>query len=105
MPPELTIDRSAAIDRTDLDGGSWVDLVTGFVRDADDRMDELHRDVAWQAAEVLRYDRYVPEQRLSAGLRPADHPLLRQTKLHLTSRWRVTWEGVGALLYRTGDDW
>jgi len=46
MPPELTIDRSAAIDRTDLDGGSWVDLVTGFVRDADDRMDELHRDVA-----------------------------------------------------------
>jgi len=104
-PAELTIDRSAAIDRTELDTGSWVELVTGFVRDAAERMTELHHGVEWQQTEVLRYDQYVPDKRLSAGLRSADHPLLRQTELHLAARWRVKWDGVAALLYRDGDDW
>jgi alkylated DNA repair dioxygenase AlkB len=104
-PGDLTIDRAAAVDRMELDAGSWVELVTGFVRDADDRMAELHRDVDWQQTEVLRYDHYVPEKRLSAALRSTNHPLLRQTELHLASRWRVPWDGVGALLYRDGDDW
>lgn len=105
LPAELTIDRSAAVDRIELDSGSWIELVTGFVRGAGDRMTELHHGVAWQQTEVLRYDQYVPDKRLSAALRSADHPLLRQTELHLTSRWRVKWDGVAALLYRNGDDW
>ena len=92
-PADLTIDRSATVERTDLDAGSWVELATGFVRDAAGHMDALHDEVAWQQTEVLRYDQYVPDQRLSAGLRSADQPLLRQTELHLTSRWRVKWDG------------
>jgi alkylated DNA repair dioxygenase AlkB len=61
-------------------------------------------DTPWQQTEVLRYDRYVPERRLSAGLRAADRPLTRQVEMHLQSRWRVKWDGVAAILYRNGDD-
>jgi alkylated DNA repair dioxygenase AlkB len=102
---DLTIDRTAAIERIELDAGSWVELASGFVRDADERMAELVADVEWRQTEILRYDHYVPEKRLSAALRSADRALLRQTELHLTSRWPVKWDGVGALLYRDGDDW
>lgn len=54
--------------------------------------------------EVLRYDQYVREKRLGAGLPTDRHPLLRQTTLHLESRYRQRFTGVAALLYRTGDD-
>jgi alkylated DNA repair dioxygenase AlkB len=101
---DLTIDRNAPVARTDLDAGSWVDVVTGFVRDADVHMRRLHEEVAWESSEVLRYDRYVPERRLSAGLRDDAHPLIRQTGMHLQSRYRVPWAGVAAILYRNGAD-
>lgn len=103
-PAELTIDRTAPVVRTSLDHDSWVDLVTGFVPDADTWMGTLQTGVRWQETEVLRYDRYVPEKRLSAGVRSHDHPLLRQTELHLRSRFAVAWTGVAALLYRDGND-
>ena len=53
---------------------------------------------------MLRYDRYVPERRLGAGLRSDARPLLRQTELHLAATYRVPFTGVSALLYRTGED-
>ena len=76
---DLTIDRRAPVRRLDLDGGSWVDVVDGFVTDADEQFRRLHDDTPWQQTEVLRYERYVPEKRLSAGLRDDADPLLRQT--------------------------
>lgn len=103
-PSGLTIDRAASVQRHDLDAASWVDVVAGFVRDADAQMEHLHDDVDWEASEVLRYDRYVPEKRLSAGLRADDRPLTRQTAMHLESHYRVPWTGVAAILYRNGDD-
>ena len=104
MPDELTIDRRATVMRTELDQDSWVELAVGFVRDADEQMRDFHEGVAWASTEVLRYDRYVPEQRLSAGLRADDHPLTRQVGMHLDSRYRVPWTGVAAILYRDGSD-
>ncbi len=65
---------------------------------------ELHDTVAWTQTEVLRYDKYVPENRLGAGVRNEAFPLLRQTDLHLTSRYRVPFAGVSAILYRDGRD-
>ena len=53
---------------------------------------------------MLRYDRYVPERRLGAGVHSEAHPLLRQTGLHLRSAYRVPFTGVAAILYRGGDD-
>jgi alkylated DNA repair dioxygenase AlkB len=101
---ELTIDRRAPVTRTDLDGGSWVEMVPGFVRDADDQMGAILDGVVWESTEVLRYDRYVPEQRLSAGLRAEDRPLTRHIGMHLQSQYRVAWTGVAAILYRDGTD-
>ena len=101
---DLTIDRRAPVRRLDLDGGSWVDVVDGFVTDAGEQFRHLRDDTPWQQTEVLRYERYVPEKRLSAGLRDDADPLLRQTTLHLEARYRVGWTGVAALLYRDGED-
>ena len=104
MVDELRIDRSAAVRRIDLGPGSWVDLVEGFVRDGGREFTALRESVAWEQTEVLRYDRYVPERRLGAGVRPDAHPLLRQTGLHLRSAYRVPFTGVAAILYRGGGD-
>jgi alkylated DNA repair dioxygenase AlkB len=53
---------------------------------------------------VLRYDHFVPERRLGTGVRTDRDPLLRQTELHLQSRFRVRFTGVAAILYRDGQD-
>ena len=101
---ELRIDRSAAARRIDLDDGSWVELVAGFVPRAEVAFEEIHAATEWEQTEVLRYERYVPEQRLGAVLDADRHPLLRQTSMHLRAHYRVQFSGVGALLYRTGED-
>jgi alkylated DNA repair dioxygenase AlkB len=103
-PDTLTIDRQAPVRRVELDGGSWVDVVDRFVSDADSEFRRLHRATPWQQTEVLRYERYVPEKRLSAALREDADPLLRHTGMHLAAKYRVRWTGVAALLYRDGED-
>jgi alkylated DNA repair dioxygenase AlkB len=103
-PPELAIDRRATVRRIDLDAGSWVDVIDGFVRDPRGALTSMVADTPWAQQEVLRYDQYVPEQRLSAGLRADSMPLLRHTDLHLQATYRVPFEGVAALLYRDGTD-
>lgn len=90
--------------RIELPPSSWVEYVPGFVRQADDAFAELHAGLRWEQAEVLRYDHYVGDRRLGAGARPDRDPLLRQTDLHLRSRFRVAFTGVAALLYRNGAD-
>ena len=103
-PAALTIDRRAAVRRVQLDVGSWVDVVEGFVARPDEQFRRLRETTPWAQTEVLRYERYVPEKRLGASLREDSDPLLRQTGLHLESTYRVRWTGVAALLYRNGDD-
>jgi alkylated DNA repair dioxygenase AlkB len=101
---DLRIHRRALAQRIELAPSSWVELVPGFVRDADAVFAELHDSLAWEQTEVLRYDKYVPERRLGVGVRSDSHPLLRQTGLHLESRFRARFDGVAALLYRDGAD-
>lgn len=101
---DLAIDRQAPVRRIELDATSWVDLVEGFVRDPEREFEDLHEHTPWMQGEVLRYDQYVAEKRLVAGLRADDRPLLRQTDMHLQSRYRTAFTGVAGLLYRTGED-
>lgn len=101
---DLLIDRRAAARRIDLGGGSWVDVVDGFVRDADTAFERVRDTTSWEQNEVLRYDTYVPERRLGAALRVESSPLLRQADLHLTATYRQRFTGVAAILYRDGDD-
>ena len=104
MTTDLAIDRRAAARRIELGGGSWVDLVEGFVRDPVGEFDRIHQDAPWVQSEVLRYDTYVPERRLGAALRPDSVPMLRQADLHLAATYRQRFTGVAALLYRDGED-
>ncbi|MEZ5249391.1 MAG: hypothetical protein R2713_09340 [Ilumatobacteraceae bacterium] len=104
MAAPLEIDRRAPVRRVELDASSWVDVVDGFVIAPGTAFDEVHATTPWQQTEVLRYERYVPERRLSAGLRPDRTTVLRQTDLHLTATYRQRFDGVAAILYRDGDD-
>jgi len=101
---ELQIDRRAPVERIALPPTSWVELVPGFVRDADALFRELHTTLPWGQTEVLRYDKYVPENRLGVGVRTDSHPMFRQTDLHLRARFHVQFTGVSAILYRDGHD-
>ncbi len=103
-PPELMIDRAAAVRRISLSDDSWVDVVGGFVRAADAALDDIKGSTEWLQGEVLRYDAYVPEQRLGAGLHADNRPVLRQTELHLQAAYRQRFTGVAAVLYRDGND-
>lgn len=103
-PSELEIDRRAPVRRIALDATSWVDVVDGFVRDAPGALARLTAEVPWSQQEVLRYDHYVPEQRVGAGLRADATVLTRQIDLHLRATYRQPMEGVAALLYRDGTD-
>lgn len=101
---DLCIDRRATVQRIELAPASWVELVPSFVREPETAFNELHNGVRWQQSQVLRYDHYVGDRRLGAGMRTDTLPLLRQTDLHLRSRFRVPFTGVAALLYRDGSD-
>lgn len=100
----LLIDRRAPVERIELDDTSWVDVVRGFVRDADERLAEVLEHVPFAQHEVLRYDRYVPERRLGATVRPAASALVGQIDLHLRARYRQQFDGAVAILYRDGTD-
>lgn len=75
-----------------------------FVRQADVEFAAIDQSAHWVQNEVLRYDTYVPERRLSAGLRPDSHAMLRQVDMHLRATYRMSFSGVAAILYRNGDD-
>ena len=100
----LLIDRRAAVERHRLDDTSWVDVVRGFVRDPAGALATVLADVPFAQHEVLRYDRYVPERRLGATVRPAASPLVHQIDLHLRATYREQFEGAVAMLYRDGTD-
>jgi alkylated DNA repair dioxygenase AlkB len=101
---DLHIERHAVVERIHLSESSWVEIIPGFVRDAPAAFTELHDSLSWQQTEVLRYDRYVPERRLGVGVHADATAMLRQTGMHLRSRFRVPFTGVAAILYRNGED-
>lgn len=101
---KLRINRLAAVRRLQWTEYSWVDVVGGFARNAEAEFGEILESAPWMQGEVLRYDAYVPENRLGAGLRAESRPLLRQTELHLEATYRRKFIGVAAILYRDGND-
>ncbi|MFM7252038.1 MAG: hypothetical protein ACKO27_03100, partial [Ilumatobacteraceae bacterium] len=97
--PDLLIDRRAAVERIQLDSTSWVDLVRGFVRGPGDVLERVLAEVPFAQYEVLRYDRYAPERRLGATVRPDADALVRQVDLHLRAAYRQQFDGAVAMLY------
>ena len=57
------------LERTQLDGDSWVDHCPGWMSGSDRAFEELLRDVAWSQRRRWMYDREVDEPRLTSWQR------------------------------------
>jgi len=93
------------VTRIQLDGSAWVDVVRGFVPDADTVHDELAATVAWQQGRVFRYERWIDEPRLGGWQAGAGrHPALQEAEAWLTQRYKVRYDGVALARYRDERD-
>ena len=100
----------AEASRLELDHTTWVELVPGWLRGADEVFDELTSILPLrQRTGVKMYDRVVDEPRLSAWWRaesgaPEPLPLLREIRLMLAERYDEPFDSIGFNLYRDGRD-
>lgn len=103
---DLAIRRDRPVERTALgDGSSWVDRRRGWPADLAGLTDWLSDTVTWRRTEVLRYDHYRPERRLSGSVRRDDlHPAVVQTGLYLRRAYGHDLSGPAFLQYRNGED-
>ena len=103
------IDRDAALERLDLGGGAWVDVVRRWVPDADEIHEHLLATVPWKGSQLFRYDHLVEENRVGSwwardkGM-PLPHPSLAEATRVLQHRYRVTFGGFAMLQYRSAAD-
>ncbi|MGH9056339.1 MAG: alpha-ketoglutarate-dependent dioxygenase AlkB [Acidimicrobiales bacterium] len=93
--------------RVDLGGGSWVDLCRGWLPGAGDLYGELASGLAWRQGTVFRYERWIPEPRLSAGVVDVSGPaaaVLADARRRLIKRYGVPLGRGGMAYYRDGRD-
>lgn len=96
----------AALARTELADGAWVDHVPGWVRGHDALFDALERGLAWRNETMWMYDREVVVPRLLAGVPPtgAGQPLIETMRRALSARYGEGFVRTTAALYRDGKD-
>ena len=100
----------ADAERLDLDATTWVELVPGWLRGADQVFDYLVSTLPFrQRTGVRMYDRIVDEPRLSAWWRASDGvaeplPILADIRALLSERYDEPFDSIGFNLYRDGDD-
>lgn len=107
MDPPAYVDRAAAVERVQLDEGSWVDAARGWLLEPDAVFAHLSDEVPWSTTQLFRYDHHVEERRLSAGWRPGTplpHPALGEATRVLQHRYRARFDGFAMTLYRDGRD-
>jgi alkylated DNA repair dioxygenase AlkB len=106
MDGELQV-AAGEVERTDLGGGSWVDVGRGWLGGADELFSHLHERVPWSTSQLYRYDHYVEERRLGASWRRGSslpHPILADVTRALQSSYGAYFDGFSLILYRDGQD-
>lgn len=101
------VEPDAPVERIELDDGSWVDVVRGWVRDPAAAYESLYSNVPWQSSRLFRYDHWVEERRLGAMWRPGlalPDEGLADAHRSLQRRYKVQFPSFGLLQYRDGDD-
>ena len=104
---DVGLDPSATVERLWLDRTSWVDVVRGWVTDAQDLYDALAAGAAWRQGRLWRYERWVEEPRLGGWWQPgqpAPHPALVGLHRTVQARYGVRFDGVALAMYRDGRD-
>jgi alkylated DNA repair dioxygenase AlkB len=116
-PPSDGVPTDASIDgialgpleptRTWVDERSWVDVVPGWVDDADQLFDLVVERVTIRQTRVYRYDHWVDEPHMggSFGLGTAPHRVLVDAQRQMQHHYGVRFGGgAGVVLYRDGRD-
>ncbi len=101
------INEGAVPERTELDGGAWVEVRRGWLLGADTMCEELIRDVPWGHHRRRMYDRVVDEPRLTWRRGDGEdlpHPGLKMVGEELERIYRVPLLGPGLNYYRDGRD-
>jgi alkylated DNA repair dioxygenase AlkB len=101
----------AALTRTTLGAGAWVDVLPGWLTGADALFETLVDGVPWQAERRRMYDRVVDVPRLLACYGeddPLPHGVLEAARHALTSHYAAElgepFRTAGLCLYRDGRD-
>ncbi len=98
----------ARAERRDLGDGSWVEHVPDWLSGADQLFTSLVGRLRWETHEMPMYGQLVAQPRLSAWWALTDEKV-RQPELAALAeivgrRYGVTFESIGANLYRDGRD-
>lgn len=104
-PPGL--DPSAAVERLNLDGSSWIDVSSRWLCGGDELLELLAARLRWTRAERPMYGQMVDEPRLGAFVRtgsPGMLPLLDDVAAALQARYRAGFNSVWVNYYRGGED-
>lgn len=94
------------VERIDLGGGSWVDVARGWLVGADEVYAACVDRAGFRQQENWRYEKAIPEPRLTAWARPADapHPALVAAHRRLQHQYEVAFDGFALSWYRDGRD-
>jgi alkylated DNA repair dioxygenase AlkB len=101
------INEGAAPERTELDGGAWVEVRRGWLLGADTMCEELIRDVPWGHHRRRMYDRVVDEPRLTWRRDDGEdlpHAGLKMVGEELERIYQLPLVGPGLNYYRDGRD-
>jgi alkylated DNA repair dioxygenase AlkB len=93
----------AEVERHELDGHSWVEVVPGLVRNPGPLFDQLLRDLDWSQRQRWIYDRKVDEPRLTADyprIETAPGTALRMLARRLSDAYGIPYDGAWVNLYR-----
>jgi alkylated DNA repair dioxygenase AlkB len=93
------------VERVELAGESWVDVVRGLLARAGEVEAELLATVQWKQERVFRYERWIEEPRLTSWQAGhAAHPAVRDVQQWIMRRYRVSFDGVALSWYRDERD-
>ena len=105
MPPG--IDPAVEFKRQQLDEHTWVDFARGWIVDQQAVYDALTESAKWRQNQLWRYEKYIPEPRLTVGwspTQPIPHPVLLDAHKAIQSHYGVTFGGFAMNWYRDGED-
>ena len=110
-PPAATALGFTGLDRRELSGGAWVDVVRTWLPQADDVFAALVKDVPWRAERRQMYDRVVDVPRLVHTYmidEPLPHPVLTAAREALSEHYLPEllerFRTAGCCYYRDGRD-